>query len=647
MRPRTLTHLAGEREATAGQAEALVAGLPEERLLWVAEPRSRAGAVRATALRRQLGRSADAVVVDFHDGVDADALAAAHGFVRGGGALILRWSEVPPPSPRLQLEPWPPEAVGRRLERRVRAASEVPTTTAAHPLEGPESGSSEQAELVGRLVDHLSGPPTLVALTARRGRGKSTALALALATYLRDGSAPRITLTGPQPAAVAEITDRLPLAYTPPLDALNHPTDVLVVDEAAQLSVALLRRLVAAHPGAHVLLATTTGGYEGTGRGFVLRFLRSLADDPRPLARETLATPIRWGPDDPLEAWVDARLLLDLPPPPRPPARPPARAETLTPDRLADDEALLQQVVALLSHAHYRTTPSDLHRLLDSPNLEVQVIRRGDTVLGATLVAREGGLDATRCDDMLWGRVRIRGHALADTLVCHAAHPEAGSWPLVRSVRIATHPEARRQGLARQLVGHVHATHTPALFGTLFGATPGLLRFRRSLGYEVVRLGASRGSRTGEPSAVMVRPCTPGARALVDALRRQLARDLPLQLRMLHGDGELPLEPALIDALGRGLPPAPPWTEAEALQAVAPYLIGGRPFEAVASALAWLRRQRGPLGKNAAIQQLVDARLLHGRSWAGLARDLGYPSVREAMRTMRRGLREAIPVPGR
>src|SRR5690606_2622683 len=119
-------------------------------------------------------------------------------------------------------------------------------------------------------------------------------------------------------------------------------------------------------------------GYEGTGRGFVLRFLAWQKSEPRPSAIHTLSAPVRFDAGDPLERLVFDALALD--------AEPAslagvdldaARPEALDRDALASDEALLREVFGLLVHAHYRTTPSDLERMLDAPNLRVHVMRAG------------------------------------------------------------------------------------------------------------------------------------------------------------------------------------------------------------------------------------------------------------------------------
>ena len=67
-----------------------------------------------------------------------------------------------------------------------------------------------------------------------------------------------------------------------------------------------------------LFLFTTTEGYEGTGRGFVLRFLAWAARQTRPLERLTLRAPIRWGEDDPLERAVTDLSLIHISEPTRP-----------------------------------------------------------------------------------------------------------------------------------------------------------------------------------------------------------------------------------------------------------------------------------------------------------------------------------------
>jgi tRNA(Met) cytidine acetyltransferase len=256
--------------------------------------------------------------------------------------------------------------------------------------------------------------------------------------------------------------------------------------------------------------------------------------------------------------------------------------------------------------------------------------------VAASLIALEGGLPASTCDALYLGSRRIRGHALPETLVCHSGEVETGAWSFVRSVRIATHPALRRRGLASVLVDAVHESYAPDLFGTMFGATPELLRFRRSVGYELVRVGASRGVRTGEPAAIMLRASTARAEALLTRLRAVLARDLPVFLALTDAGDELPLDEALVDSLRRGLPTPAALSEREMLEIVESYASGPRTYETAASALEAFARRADldvlPTDERA----LVEGRILERRGWTSVAERSGFETVPAAMRALRR-----------
>ena len=589
-------------------------------------------------LTRQLGRTLDAVVVDLHDGVDADLLGMASGMVVGGGALLLRLppaGQVPLPDARLVVPPHPPDAVGLRAWSRFErwlASAEVSEGTVG-PNPRPARGSTEQAGLVSSLCRRWAESEGSVSVVlAARGRGKSAALGLALANQPAEA---RVVLTaGDQRSAeTAERFAGRPV-FMPLADALvpEAPADVLVVDEAARLPVPTLQALVAAHPGAHLAFATTSEGYEGTGRGFVLRFLEWLHDRGA-VDEYRLDAPIRWSSGCPLERDLGALLALDARPAavPRMSAAPVHRC--LDRGALARDEPRLRQIFGLLVHAHYRTTPSDLTRLLDGPNLHVHVLEMDDEIVAVNLVAEEGALPPSLVADAASGRVRLRGQALADTLITHAGRPDAGGLRMLRSVRIAVHPALRCLGLGRRLADAVHGFHQPDLFGTVFGATPAVLRFRRAQGYVLVRVGSARGDRTGEPAAVMVRPESDAAHEIVDSLRDALARNLPIQLDWMAA--EAPLDPHLRASFAHGLPDAPPLTDSALNGELAGYLDGPRTSDSVAAALDALFARPCAVAMSGQDRALVAARFGRRAGWAGVAEAAGLPGVRAAQRRLR------------
>lgn len=720
-RHRRLIVLRGASAETAARAGALVASCPPDVVLWVgADAPAPLDGVTSAQTRRLLGRSFDAVVLDAHGGIDADLLGRVHGLVWGGGALLLRR----PPLGTLPAEaraalvvaPFAEDEVGLRFERRFEAAlARAPRAEAVGQAVHALHGTAEQHAVVARLVRAFGdAAPSTVALLADRGRGKSSALGLAIRAA-REVAPLRVVVTAETPGAAAEVfrfatgapapPDGDGVRFVPPmaLARAEVEADVIVVDEAAQLPVALLQRIARAHPAARLAFATTAHGYEGTGRGFVLRFLAWARAQPRPFELLTLRDPIRWDAGDPLERFVFDALLLDAEPAPAPvvaslTARDPAQVRpsaardvdgdrdggaapatasldavrhvvydrdaladdevTLRPapaitsldavrhvvydrDALVADEATLRQVFGLLVHAHYRTTPGDLHRLLDVPNLRVHALTVDGRVVAASLVALEGGLDAAAGAALARGETRLRGHALVEMLAGHAGHPEAATLRIVRSVRIAAHPDLRRLGLASRLVDAVHATYAPDLFGTLFGATPALLRFRREVGYALARVGVSAGSHSGEPGVVMLRAVSPAAEALLAALRADLARDLPLQLELMQAGDEVVLEPALVDALTAALPPPTPRPPAARDALVRAYAFGPRPFEAVASAVvAFAEAHAARLADLPPAERAVlEARALHRRGWADTTAAAGLDSPRAAMRALRRAVR--------
>ncbi len=648
-RERQLVLVRGDAAKTSAQVEAMLTELTDDAVAWVSDsPPTRAFSwLRPRRLVKSLGQAFDVVILDAHAGLDADLLGQAHGMIHAGGALVLRLAPIGAELPGLAVYPYTASDVGHRFVdhvERVLSRFASPTPATLGPADRATTGTAEQARVVARLLALWStAPPSRAAIIADRGRGKSSALGLAL----REAGADRRerAVTGPSEAAVAEVLRFADGAarFVPLLELIATPDRfaTIVVDEAAQLPVALLRQLVASSPNADLAFATTTHGYEGTGRGFSLRFLTWL-ERRGSVERLELREPIRWPANDPLERAVFEALLLDAGPAVLPDALDVDEAQMVQLDRdaLICDLPRLRELFGLLVHAHYRTTPGDLQRLLDAPNLEVHAALLDGHVVAASLVAAEGGLPDALIDAARSGRTRLRAHALADVLVAHLGVAEAGSLTMRRSVRIAVHPQLRRRKLATRLVEHIHASAEPDLFGTLFGATAQLVEFRRQLGYELVRVSASRGARTGEPALTMIRPVSQAARELVSSLRHNLARELDVQLALLAADGLL--DPALVAALRAELPPTTPYSASECRALARAYAHGPRTFESLATALRGFLETVDLAVLPPDLRAVVEGRALKLRSWRQVTRDAGYTSPAMTMRAMRRALAQLI-----
>ncbi|QCC47159.1 tRNA(Met) cytidine acetyltransferase TmcA [Halobellus limi] len=439
----------------------------------------------------------------------------------------------------------PPAGTRRFPAAAYEACLTADQSRALHALEALEHSvggtDGEQRDAEGEADE---GRRRAVVVEADRGRGKSSAAGLAAGSLAAAGR--DVLVTAPDRRNASDLFSRASellsaldalgdersgdgplrarsggrIRFAPPAEAAELPDDpdVVLVDEAAALPVRLLSSFL---DGPAVAFFTTVHGYEGAGRGFSVRFRDELDGRDHDVTEVTLSEPIRFAPADPVESWAFRALLLD--------ARPPVEAlvadaspssvdyRALSPEELAADEHLLREVFGLLVLAHYRTEPDDLARLLDAPNLRVRVLEHEGHVVSVALLAREGGLDAETRRSMYEG-ARVRGNMLPDVFTSQLRDEEAGVPVGYRVVRIATHHAARSRGLGSTLLSEVRTEFDgdADYLGVGYGATPDLLSFWESNGYETVHLSTTRNESSGEYSALMLDPLSEVGRALCD-----------------------------------------------------------------------------------------------------------------------------------
>ena len=600
---RGLVWLTGTAEACRREVLALWQQSAWEAPLWVAaEPVDGIEAscwLPAAKARTRLGGEQDLVVFDAvsaASGFDPEAFGALTGTLRAGGLLVLMtppdWGARPDADyRRLAEHPWRVEQLSARylarLARLLRADARVIRWTAGEepwcpPL--PETARSEtspavedrdcltrdQAEAVARLSRLRRRRPLV--LTADRGRGKTAALGIACARLLAAGER-EILVTAPRPSAVDGAFERLAdlcpggqrrgnvfeagegrVAFLPP-DALAQraeqgdiggPGRLLLVDEAAAIPAPLLGQWLDVFP--RIAFATTIHGYEGSGRGFALRFRERLARQTPDWRTCHLAEPIRWAEGDPLEALTARLLLLDAEPTACPDGLEEPARRRLDRDILAHNEPRLRALFGLLVQAHYRTTPADLRRLLDGPGIVLSVLEAGSALCGVVVSGDEGGFEAGLAEQVARGERRPRGHLLAQSLAAHAGERQALTGRLRRVLRIAVPTERRRHGEGRRLIeAEVERAHCDGidLLGASFGAEAGLQAFWQAAGFRAVRLGLTRETATGEHALMVARPTSPTGERLAERLQARFQRQLPGLLAFELAE----LEPAVVVAL--------------------------------------------------------------------------------------------------
>ncbi|HDR2162615.1 TPA: tRNA(Met) cytidine acetyltransferase [Enterobacter cancerogenus] len=494
--------------------------------LWVGDdaPVEPHGAPKA--LSALLGREFLHAIFDARSGFDVSAFAALSGTLRAGSLLVLlvpplsdwperpdadslRWSD--------SVEPIATPRFVRHFCRTLAAEPDVIVWQQHQPLHispppalpdwQPANGEPlrEQADILDALLALRAG---VVAVTAARGRGKS-----ALAGMLLNSMTGQAVVTAPAKGATEVMArfagDNYRFMAPDALLASSVEADWLIVDEAAAIPGPLLERLVARFP--RVLLTTTVQGYEGTGRGFLLKFCARFAG----LQRFTLSDPIRWAAGCPLERVIADMLLFD---------------DTLidqNPDgavRIGPSEPTAS-LYELLSAAHYRTSPLDLRRMMDAPGQHFTVAATDTGIAGALWQVEEGGLSAGLSRAVWAGFRRPRGNLVAQSLAAHGGSPLAATLTGQRVTRVAVHPARQREGIGQALIQSAQQQAAQDYLSVSFGYTDELWRFWQRCGFVLVRMGSHREASSGCYTAMALLPLSEPGQALCQQEHLRLCRD--------------------------------------------------------------------------------------------------------------------------
>ncbi|EIX0884059.1 tRNA cytosine(34) acetyltransferase TmcA [Escherichia coli] len=548
---RRLLVLSGEEGWCFDHALKLRDALPGD-WLWISPQPDAENHCSPSALQTLLGREFRHAVFDARHGFDAAAFAALSGTLKAGSWLVLllpvweewenqpdadslRWSDCPDPiaTPHFvqhlkRVLTADNDAILWRQNQPFSLAHFTPRTD-WHPATG--APQPEQQQLLQQL---LTMPPGVAAVTAARGRGKS-----ALAGLLISRIAGSAIVTAPVKAATDVLAqfagEKFRFIAPDALLASDEQADWLVVDEAAAIPAPLLHQLVSRFP--RTLLTTTVQGYEGTGRGFLLKFCARFPH----LHRFELQQPIRWAQGCPLEKMVSEALVFD------------DENFTHTPQGNIVISAFEQtlwrsepetplKVYQLLSGAHYRTSPLDLRRMMDAPGQHFLQAAGENEIAGALWLVDEGGLSQELSQAVWAGFRRPRGNLVAQSLAAHGSNPLAATLRGRRVSRIAVHPARQREGTGRQLIaGALQYTQDLDYLSVSFGYTGELWRFWQRCGFVLVRMGNHREASSGCYTAMALLPMSDAGKQLAEGEHYRLRRDAQA---LAKWNGEtLPVDP--------------------------------------------------------------------------------------------------------
>ncbi|OAG30762.1 N-acetyltransferase 1 [Nematocida displodere] len=430
---------------------------------------------------------------------------------------------------------------------------------------------------MGEILDQR----TTVAVTADRGRGKSAALGLTVALAIVKGMND-VLITSPHISNVQTLFEFIVLGlnslgykeqkdyhidyskenkraiekivvskthyqtvrFLPPQKMMYSPS-LLVVDEAAAIPLTLLKEMMGMYP---VLLSSTTAGYEGTGRALSLKFFKVVNPE---VVR--LFEPIRYGENDPVEAWLNKSLSLspEIPPMSVFPAFDKCSVFALNKEKLFSGseatEKVLASLASILLSGHYKNTPNDMQILADSQeHTLLALVSAEGRVLGLAQVVREGKKSeaCTNKEQTYRTKRTEEGDLIPWTLSQY--YLDLGFFDVagVRVVRIAIHPDAQSMGYGSHLVGKIisligepSTTQTPseALFatpalddvdyiGVSFGVTPRLLNFWSLQKMSPAYLKHTVSKSTGENSLIMLKGITPKAHQWIARFNQEFSQ---------------------------------------------------------------------------------------------------------------------------
>ena len=532
---RRLLVVSGEPDWSHEQAMAFRRAVGHD-VLWVGPQAADEPYCQPAKLATLLGREFQHAIFDARAGFDVSAFAALAGTLRAGSWLLLlvpelsrwptqadadslRWSDAPEPIATPHFVHHFCRTLAAHPQARIWRQGQplTPLHDSPRPLWQRANGQpDDEQQAILTALAHATAQVCVV--TAERGRGKSALAGMHIQQI--SGTA---LVTAPSRASAEVIATfagaRFHFIAPDALLASDASADWLVVDEAAAIPAPLLQKLMARFP--RVLLTTTVQGYEGTGRGFLLKFCAAF---PQRQAF-TLSQPIRWAAGCPLEALVNEALIFD------------DDAFTMPPQGDVTLLAVLQSawqtapelpraLYQLLSGAHYRTSPLDLRRMMDAPGQHFLSAQGNNGPAGALWLVDEGGLSPALSRAVWAGFRRPRGNLVAQSLAAHGGSPLAATLAGRRISRIAVHPLRQREGLGQRMVALAwEEAQGCDYLSVSFGYTDALWRFWQRCGFTLVRIGTQREASSGCYAAMALRPLTAAGEALMQHEHQRLCRE--------------------------------------------------------------------------------------------------------------------------
>ncbi|WP_299689899.1 GNAT family N-acetyltransferase [uncultured Vibrio sp.] len=630
-----------------------------------------------------LGRECQVLVCDFRAQFDANSFSAALGSLVGGGLLLV----LPPKADDSD----DGESFGQRWLKRhfdkllsvsqhnevgdvVQATLALPQKqTVRNGLDKFEQQSAA-IELVKKVQSGHRKRPLI--LTADRGRGKSSTLGIAAAQLLLERKGINILVCAPSVKAVEPVFSHASqglescevvnatdirhqggsLRFVAPDELLKYKPDcdLLLVDEAAAIPIPMLKSMVGIYH--RMVFSTTVHGYEGSGRGFGIKFEAWLSEHRPGWRGFKLEQPIRWSNNDPLEDWLFDCFLLghdvsandsssndsssndgstsdgasdELAPFSAKGSNKLNLVELSKTDCLANPQQL-QQCFSLLVDAHYQTSPNDLMQFLDNPAIRLYATWQQNECLGCMLVTQEGELDGEIISQIQLGTRRPKGHLAPVLLANQLGCAQAAQSRCLRIMRIAVSIRHQGLGIGRWMLDALSAENSQVDYlATSFGATSELVSFWHDSEFEAVHIGHQRDQASGCHSVLMVKALNSNSQSWINQVLNHFERSYCFLV-----SGSLAgLETDMVRAL---LPKRVQDVSELEIELVRNYVNGGNSYDAIGFSVLKLilLNHAGDAEFSAvqdpAISELLIAKVVQQKEWGTCVEQFGLVGRKQA-----------------
>ncbi len=617
--------------------------------------------------KQQLGKEFDVVIFDATTELNPDSLGAMMGTIKQGGVLIL-WLSADDTSVWLQRFKRISAVFSEQHSNFniVQKGQELPqlSIAEAQPQLNETYLTDDQrkaVEAINKVVHGHRRRPLV--LSADRGRGKSASLGIAAGQLLNEGKQ-TILVTAPSLAVAKTVFDHacrlLPDAeYATGLITLNNAeirfiapdaliesdlkADLLMVDEAAAIPASILEELLQKY--ARVVFSTTLHGYEGTGRGFAIRF-QNILDQKTPDWRSyRMETPIRWADDDMLEDFSFQSLLMNASPVSdefiNDAELNDCQIEQIDCRQLLDDEQSLIELFGLMVLAHYRTRPSDLKMLLDREDITLIVARYRGHIVASVWLVNEGELGDELSQAIYEGKRRVKGHLLPQSLLAHAGVESAGLLKYQRVVRIAVHPAIQQRNIGQALLDYsLKQAQLKAIdvIGTSFAMDDELIDFWAKSAFELVKLGVHRDDVSGSHALMMLQAVSEQGAIVMNAAKYRFQQQW---FHLLHNQFKQ-LSAAYVVKISQLLDAQNEYSSTEDKREIEAFAYHQRGYEFSQVALwRWLSQQVATteFSELSPQQQALCVKsLLQHQSWLEIAKDLGFSGKNQAVLALRESI---------